>query len=163
MERLQRELADVRTNLVEERCRHTKAMSDLDSNMKLRSHELRKEHEEQQAHLFKQLHEAIENDRKTQEQISHIRSEREGMKRLTAQNESEIALLDKEIALVNQELQSLSTRFGTVNQNLNYHSSKEDDARLLQLFALGKSIKELCEIFGRNRGAITSRLKKLNI
>ena len=41
--------------------------------------------------------------------------------------------------------------------------TKEDDARLLQLYVSGKSISELCKIFGRNRGAITSRLKKLNI
>ena len=40
--------------------------------------------------------------------------------------------------------------------------TKEDDDRLLQLSALGTSIPELCEIFGRNRGAITSRLKKLH-
>lgn len=40
--------------------------------------------------------------------------------------------------------------------------TKEDDDKLLQLSALGKSIKELCEMFGRNRGAITSRLKKLH-
>ena len=41
--------------------------------------------------------------------------------------------------------------------------TKEDDTQLLQLSASGKSISELCEIFGRNQGAITSRLKKLNI
>ena len=40
--------------------------------------------------------------------------------------------------------------------------TKEDDDRLLQLSASGKSITELCEIFGRNQGAITSRLRKLN-
>ena len=40
--------------------------------------------------------------------------------------------------------------------------TKEDDSRLLQLYASGKSISELCEIFGRNEGAITSRLNKLN-
>ena len=39
--------------------------------------------------------------------------------------------------------------------------TKEDDDRLLQLSASGKSISELCEIFGRNEGAITSRLNKL--
>ena len=37
----------------------------------------------------------------------------------------------------------------------------EYDERLLQLSASGKSITELCEIFGRNHGAITSRLRKL--
>ncbi|MBQ9637137.1 MAG: hypothetical protein IJV36_04470 [Prevotella sp.] len=40
--------------------------------------------------------------------------------------------------------------------------TKEDDALLLQLSASGKNITELCEIFGRNRGAIASRLKKLH-
>ena len=40
--------------------------------------------------------------------------------------------------------------------------TKEDDDRLLQLSASGKSISELCERFGRNEGAITSRLNKLN-
>ena len=39
--------------------------------------------------------------------------------------------------------------------------TKEDDDRLLQLSASGKSISELCERFGRNEGAITSRLNKL--
>ena len=39
--------------------------------------------------------------------------------------------------------------------------TKEDDDRLLQLFASGKSLTELCEIFGRNHGAITSRLRKI--
>ena len=37
--------------------------------------------------------------------------------------------------------------------------TKEDDDRLLQLSASGKSIPELCKIFGRNEGAITSRLQ----
>ena len=40
--------------------------------------------------------------------------------------------------------------------------AKEDDTKLLQLSASGKSISELCERFGRNEGAITSRLNKLN-
>lgn len=40
--------------------------------------------------------------------------------------------------------------------------TKEDDTKLLQLSTSGKSISELCEIFGRNEGAITSRLKKLH-
>ena len=39
--------------------------------------------------------------------------------------------------------------------------TKEDDDKLLQLSASGKSVSELCKIFGRNRGAITSRLNKL--
>ncbi|MBR5748044.1 MAG: hypothetical protein IKY01_04565, partial [Prevotella sp.] len=34
--------------------------------------------------------------------------------------------------------------------------TKEDDDRLLQLSVSGKSITELCEIFGRNQGAISS-------
>ena len=40
--------------------------------------------------------------------------------------------------------------------------TKEDDAKLLQLSVSGKSIPELCEIFGRNEGAIISKLKKLH-
>lgn len=39
--------------------------------------------------------------------------------------------------------------------------TKEDDDRLLQLSVSGKSITELCEIFGRNQGAISSRLRKI--
>lgn len=38
----------------------------------------------------------------------------------------------------------------------------EDDALLIRLHSEGKSVKELMEVFGRNRGAITSRIKKLN-
>ena len=38
--------------------------------------------------------------------------------------------------------------------------TKEEDVLLLQLSASGKSITELCEFFGRNHGAIASRLKK---
>ncbi len=38
----------------------------------------------------------------------------------------------------------------------------EDDALLMRLHSEGKSVKELMEVFGRNRGAITSRIKKLN-
>lgn len=38
--------------------------------------------------------------------------------------------------------------------------TNEDDALLLRLSASGKSMIELCEIFGRNQGAIASRLRK---
>jgi len=38
----------------------------------------------------------------------------------------------------------------------------EDDEELSRLEKEGKSIGELALIFGRNRGAITSRLKKIN-
>ena len=41
--------------------------------------------------------------------------------------------------------------------------TKGDDALLLQLSTSGKSLTELCELFGRNQGAITSRLRKLNL
>lgn len=37
----------------------------------------------------------------------------------------------------------------------------EDDALLVELHSEGKSVKELMEVFGRNSGAIASRLKKL--
>ncbi|MEG2612970.1 MAG: hypothetical protein RR971_05720, partial [Alistipes sp.] len=39
----------------------------------------------------------------------------------------------------------------------------EDDDRLEQLFCEGKNTKELSAIFQRNRGAITSRIKKLEL
>lgn len=41
--------------------------------------------------------------------------------------------------------------------------SKSDDEKLELLFCGGKSIKELSEIFGRNNGAIRSRIKKLEL
>ena len=41
--------------------------------------------------------------------------------------------------------------------------SKEDDHKLQNLFKQGKSVKELAEQFGRNNGAIYSRLKKLKL
>lgn len=39
----------------------------------------------------------------------------------------------------------------------------EDDEKLEMLFCQGKSISELSEIFGRNKGAIYSRIKKLEL
>ena len=51
----------------------------------------------------------------------------------------------------------------TKNPNAYRPWTKEDDAKLLQLSAFGKSITELCVIFGRNQGAISSRLRKLNL
>ena len=39
----------------------------------------------------------------------------------------------------------------------------EDDNRLELLFCEGKKVKELAEIFGRNVGAINSRIKKLEL
>ena len=41
--------------------------------------------------------------------------------------------------------------------------SEEDDQRLRQLFQEGKSVNELMTIFQRNRGSITSRLRKLGL
>jgi superfamily I DNA/RNA helicase len=41
--------------------------------------------------------------------------------------------------------------------------TKEDDARLELLFCQGKKSKELSEIFGRNLGAINSRIEKLQL
>ena len=38
-----------------------------------------------------------------------------------------------------------------------------DDSRLMQLFLEGKTVRELMAIFDRNRGGITSRLRKLNL
>lgn len=39
----------------------------------------------------------------------------------------------------------------------------EDDNKLELLFCEGKKVKELAEIFGRNIGAINSRIKKLEL
>jgi len=41
--------------------------------------------------------------------------------------------------------------------------TEEDDNRLKQLYAEGRSVAELMEIFERNRGAIRSRLKKVGL
>lgn len=41
--------------------------------------------------------------------------------------------------------------------------TKEDDDRLERLFADDTDVKQLCEIFGRNKGAIESRIKKLGL
>jgi len=38
-----------------------------------------------------------------------------------------------------------------------------DDDKLERLFAEGTDVKQLCEEFGRNRGAIESRIKKLEL
>lgn len=43
------------------------------------------------------------------------------------------------------------------------HWSNEDDQRLEQLFHEGKSVEELMSVFQRNRGSITSRLRKLGL
>lgn len=40
---------------------------------------------------------------------------------------------------------------------------QEDDDKLELLFCEGKSVKELSDVFGRKRGAITSRIKKLEL
>lgn len=39
----------------------------------------------------------------------------------------------------------------------------EDDSKLELLFCEGKKVKELAQIFGRNEGAISSRIKKLEL
>ena len=39
----------------------------------------------------------------------------------------------------------------------------EDDSKLIEMYNAGESIKQLAEFFDRGRGAIRSRLKKLNI
>lgn len=41
--------------------------------------------------------------------------------------------------------------------------TKEDDHKLEMLFCEGKKAKELAELFGRNIGAINSRIKKLEL
>lgn len=41
--------------------------------------------------------------------------------------------------------------------------TKEDDSRLELLFCEGNSVKELAKLFERNNGAISSRIKKLEL
>jgi len=41
--------------------------------------------------------------------------------------------------------------------------TQEDDSKLEILFCEGKPIKELAQVFGRNEGAINSRIKKLEL
>ena len=40
--------------------------------------------------------------------------------------------------------------------------TEDEDKKLIELHAIGKTIEELCKIFERNEGAIKSRIKKLN-
>ncbi len=41
--------------------------------------------------------------------------------------------------------------------------TQEDDTKLELLFCEGKRTKELAQLFGRNEGAINSRIKKLEL
>ena len=49
------------------------------------------------------------------------------------------------------------------HQQAYLHWTAEDDNKLELLFCEGKKVKELAEIFGRNIGAINSRIKKLEL
>ena len=49
------------------------------------------------------------------------------------------------------------------NANAYARWNETDDSRLMQLFLEGKTVRELMAIFDRNRGGITSRLRKLNL
>lgn len=49
------------------------------------------------------------------------------------------------------------------NSNAYQPWTKEDDDRLEVLFADGADVKQLCEEFGRNKGAIVSRINKLEL
>jgi hypothetical protein len=49
------------------------------------------------------------------------------------------------------------------NSNAYFKWTNEDDERLETLYCEGKSIKELCELFARNSGSISSRIKKLEL
>ena len=40
--------------------------------------------------------------------------------------------------------------------------TEDEDKKLIELHAIGKTIEELCKIFERNEGAIKSRIKKLS-
>ena len=40
--------------------------------------------------------------------------------------------------------------------------TEDEDKKLIELHAIGKTIEELCKIFERNKGAIKSRIKKLS-
>lgn len=50
-----------------------------------------------------------------------------------------------------------------INPNAYKPWAKEEDEKLELLFCEGKRVGELSVIFGRNRGAITSRIKKLEL
>jgi hypothetical protein len=49
------------------------------------------------------------------------------------------------------------------NPNAYAKWSNEDDDRLEQLYCQGSSVGELTKLLGRNRGAIESRIKKLEL
>jgi len=49
------------------------------------------------------------------------------------------------------------------HQNAYAPWTKEDDDKLEKLYCEGKSTKELSEVFGRNIGAIRSRIEKLEL
>ena len=40
--------------------------------------------------------------------------------------------------------------------------TEDEDKKLIELHAIGKTIEELCKIFERNEGTIKSRIKKLS-
>lgn len=40
--------------------------------------------------------------------------------------------------------------------------TEDEDKKLIELHAMGKTIEELCKIFERNEGSIKSRIKKIS-
>ena len=62
-----------------------------------------------------------------------------------------------------EEPQSYMEKQKELHANAYAPWTDEDDNRLRHLYAEGKSTSELMEVFGRNRGAITSRIKKLGL
>ena len=79
--------------------------------------------------------------------------------------EEERVYLDE---LLNKE-QPIKTKAYSVEKIREKHKhaympwTEEDDNKLELLFCEGKSTKELSELFGRNKGAINSRIKKLEL
>lgn len=86
-----------------------------------------------------------------------IESSPEALKQSTAPN------IEKKCVSVKDDSKELSY----MDKQKQFYASayapwtEEDDNRLKRLYVGGKSVDELMEIFGRNRGAIKSRLKKL--
>ena len=75
------------------------------------------------------------------------------IKELVGQEEASLAAGDTELSYMEKQKRLYANAYSPW--------AEEDDVRLRQLYAEGKSIQELMGIFGRNRGAIKSRLRKL--
>lgn len=75
------------------------------------------------------------------------------IKEFVGQEEASLAAGDTELSYMEKQKRLYANAYSLW--------AEEDDVRLRQLYAEGKSIQELMGIFGRNKGAIKSRLRKL--